>query len=85
MPPARGRKLGKLATRACILEVAKQQLERPGSDGTSIRDLAQAAGVAELELSSACNHCPLFTGRFREQLAGRLHTFLGAPAAAQLV
>ena len=45
-PPARGRKLGKLATRARILEVAKQQLETLGFEGTSIRGVAQAAGVA---------------------------------------
>jgi len=44
--PPRGRKLGKLATRARILEVAKQQLETLGFDGTSIRSVAQAAGVA---------------------------------------
>jgi len=49
----------------------KQQLETPDFDGTSMRGLAQTAGVAELELSSACKHCPLFTGRFREQLGGR--------------
>jgi len=46
LPPARGRKLGKLATRARILEFAKQQLETLGYDGTSIRSVAQAAGVA---------------------------------------
>jgi len=41
----------------------------------------------EVQLSSAC---PLFTGRFREQLGGRDphipgRSGLGAPAAAQLV
>ncbi|HKO47208.1 MAG TPA: TetR/AcrR family transcriptional regulator [Polyangiaceae bacterium] len=46
VPPARGRKLGKLVTRARILEVARQQLETLGFDGTSIRGVARAAGVA---------------------------------------
>lgn len=44
--PERGRQLGKAATRARILEVAKEQLETLGFDGTSIRGVAQAAGVA---------------------------------------
>jgi 2-hydroxy-6-oxonona-2,4-dienedioate hydrolase len=36
---------------------------------------------AELELLSACKHCPPFTGSFRTQLAGRIHAFLAAPEA----
>jgi|GEM_PF-389773 len=44
--PVGERALGKLATRARILEVAKQQLETLGFDGTSIRGVARAAGVA---------------------------------------
>jgi pimeloyl-ACP methyl ester carboxylesterase len=36
---------------------------------------------AELELLRACKHCPPFTGSFREQLAERVHAFLGAPEA----
>jgi len=33
---------------------------------------------AELELLNACKHCPPFTDGFREQLAGRVRSFLGA-------
>ena len=40
------RDLAKVATRTRILEVAKQQLETLGFDGTSIRGVAKAAGVA---------------------------------------
>jgi len=37
---------------------------------------------AELELLTACKHCPPFTSSFRERLAERIHTFLTAPQAA---
>ena len=37
---------GKAATRARILEVAKAELEEKGFDGTNIRAVAEAAGVA---------------------------------------
>jgi AcrR family transcriptional regulator len=40
------RKVAKAATRARVLEAAKAQLETLGFDGTSIRGVAQAAGVA---------------------------------------
>ena len=40
------RKDAKAATRALVLEVAKKHLEAQGYDGTSIRGVAQAAGVA---------------------------------------
>lgn len=36
---------------------------------------------AELELLSACKHCPPFTGSFRTQLAERVHRFLATPSA----
>jgi hypothetical protein len=78
VPPARWRKL---ATRAYILEVAKQQLETPDFDGTSIRGLAQAAGVAELELSSACNIVRRSRAASASSSADGIHTFLGAAAA----
>jgi AcrR family transcriptional regulator len=42
----RTRQDGKEATRARILDVARARLESLGFDGTSIRDVAEAAGVA---------------------------------------
>lgn len=45
-PPRQQRQRAKAITRARILEVAKEQLESLGYERTSIRGVAQAAGVA---------------------------------------